>query len=442
MDKTLKNQMKLLNEDVWLKYSHHRYLPLEDIKHRLSSLGLDLKSFSSLKKDIQALRKAGSISFFIEEIGQCFWYFPSDCIMKKAFQIEKQGIELYKKIQNYKLINSKIKKAPTSDDDQAKLLFDAIMKRSKMEEAITSALYEGANSTRAQAKAFLQSDQYDDKLKNKGYYMVVNNYKAMQWIKENQSLSLSNSLICKLHEIITHKTLEGDDANFYGRFRNEKIFVGKHEGLNFSKIEKSLTQVIKLINNPPRFVPSLIKATLLHYFLSYIHPFFDGNGRTARALFYFQCMKKDLKFIELLSLSANLKDFGKKYAKSFDLAKQHEFDMTFFIDFCFDSLLKALDEMNSKIQYLFSISKIPDLNENQILCLQKLTLNKFRKISIESYAKDIKKSRELARLELKELVEKKLLIEEKIKNKLWYQANSKYLKSYVKNLNSSNNFER
>ena len=179
----------------------------------------------------------------------------------------------------------------------------------------------------------------------------------------------------------------------------------------------------------------MIKAILLHYFIAYIHPFFDGNGRAARTVFYFEAIKTNLQFVELLSVSADLKEHGKRYERSFDLVQEHELDMTFFIDSCLDSLMLALKRVEEKINYLMDISnlmKSAGINQNQVGLLQRVALNKYRAISIEEYAAQIGKSRELARRELKDLLLKGFLKERKKGKKFVYFVLSRELKARVK----------
>ena len=291
----------------------------------------------------------------------------------------------------------------------------------------------GANSTRSQARALIALEK---RPQTKTEQMLYNNYLSMQWIRNNSSLSITSELIVKIHENISQNTLQGDDANFCGKFRDNTVFVGSHQGVPHEKIVPALQEVIPLVTKHPRFISDLIKSILLHYFIAYIHPFFDGNGRTARTLFYFQAMKSHLPFVQLLSISANLREHGRKYEKSFDLVKEYEWDMTFFIDFSLDSLLLALGKVGQKIDYLIAIAnyvkeKKMGLNENQTSLLQKMALNKHRSISIEQHASRIKKSREKARRELKDLWQNKFLIEKKQGKKLIYFIDSKRLKREV-----------
>jgi len=199
----------------------------------------------------------------------------------------------------------------------------------------------------------------------------------------------------------------------------------KHEGIKFDLIEPALKETITLTTQNARFFPPVIKGILLHYFTAYIHPFLDGNGRTARALFYFKAMKNNLSFIELLSISAYLKAHGPQYEKSYEKVVKNDLDLTYFIDFNLDALLHAISEVEKKVDYLLSINLLKTIHkkitDNQIGLVQRLALNKFRKTSIEEYATQIKMSREVARQELKELSDWGLLKEEKVGKKFLYQ---------------------
>ena len=369
------------------------------------------QKLAGTQKKIQTLRKTNAVSFFLSSMDKRFWYFPSDSINKKIYKIETLGNELYKQLQ-----------APFKKE---------FLKNSSVEEAVTSAIHEGANSTRSQAKALIASRA---RPKNKDEQMLLNNFHAMEWIKENSSLPISNELILKIHQIVSKDTLDGDDANFCGKFRDAPVYIATHEGPSHQQIEKALEEATRLITNHPRFVHRLIQGILAHYFIAYIHPFFDGNGRTARALFYFQTMRSGLKFVELLSISANLKTHGKRYARSFDLVKEHDLDMTFFIDFCLDSLVAALEKVERKIVHLMDNSKFAQsegLSVNQGLLLQRTSLNKHRGVTIEEYAKNINKSREVARKDLKDLAGKGLLREKKQGKKFVYHLRKKVLKEKV-----------
>lgn len=407
------NDFNFLDSDIWLKYTQERYVSLDDIKYRLESLGYKRSDWESFKANIQKHRKIASIPFIIKSINKTFWFFISDAIQRKINNIELMGNRIYEKINTISTIKEDF-------------LTDATI-----EEAITSAIYEGANSTRAKAKQLIVSKQTP---KNKDEWMIINNYLAMKWIKDNSKKDISVDLIKKIHEIVTKNTLLGDDGAFSGEFRNDTVYVANHIGVEHERIIPALEEAIKLTVDNKRYLHGLIKGILLHYFVAYIHPFFDGNGRTARTLFYFKSIKNELKFVELLSISAYLKNTGNKYEKAFDNVVNNDYDLTYFVDFCLDSLISGLKKIDEKIKYLFDIFEIQKkyfLNSSQIILLQRLALNKFISISSEEHAKNIGKTREMARRELKDLFNKGFLKEEKKSKKFIYSINSEYLKSLL-----------
>jgi Fic family protein len=411
--KTVVKDFEFLNSELWIKYSQERYVPLEDIKYRLQALGYKENNWPNLKLAIEKHRKLSSIPLFINSVDTKFWFFNSDSIQKKINQIEHSGLKLYEAIES----KSSFK--------------DEFLTNAKVEESISSAIYEGASSTRAKAKSLIASQKTP---KNKDEWMIINNYQAMIWIKENANMSVSIDLIKKIHQIVTKNTLAAGDEAFSGQFRNDAVYIGKHTGINYEKITPFLEEAIELCTSNKRYLHGLIKGILLHYFIAYAHPFFDGNGRTSRTTFYFKSIKNNLKFVELLSISAYLKNKGKQYEKAFDNVVDNSYDLTYFVDFCLDSILEALKIIEKKVEFLFNIAKIQktfSLSNTQVLLLQKLALNKFLNISSEDYSQQIGRTREIGRKELKDLFYKKFLIETKHGKKLLYSINSKYLKSVV-----------
>lgn len=409
-----KKKLEMLDDEIWLKYTHLRYLTVKETKYRLEKSAGNLHAdWRELEKKIVSLRMSASIPFNLKTIDKRFWYFPSDSIQKKIHAIESQGHLLWSRIESQKPLK------------------DSLLADSKTEEAITSAIYEGANSTRSQAKALISKGKQP---KNKNEWMLVNNYSALEWIKNNLEDDLTVETILTIHKIVSENTLQGDDINFCGKFRDDKVYVGNHLGISYERIKDSLNEVIACISNHSRYVPDLIKAILFHYFIAYIHPFFDGNGRTARTVFYFVALKSKLDFVELLSVSSSLKDHGRQYEKSFDKVVENNFDMTYFIDICLDALLIALDQVEKKLNYILAIPALVEavnINQNQITLLQKMALNKYRGISIEEHAEEIKKSREIARQELNALQSYALLKAKKEGKKFVYYVDTKKLKSMV-----------
>ncbi|MDR3606148.1 MAG: Fic family protein [Oligoflexia bacterium] len=409
----MKDEFEFLNSATWLKYTQERYLSPDETKYRIQQQDWLPSDWTEIARKIVINRKVGSIPLFMPCIDKKFWFFPSDSLTRKLNDIERLGLDLYNRI------------------NQQALFREAFFLNSTVEEAITSAIYEGAHSTRAQAQQLIASGV---KPKNKDEWMLLNNFKAMNWVQEHRAEPVSENLILQLHRIVTENTMDGDDANFSGKFRNGKVFIGPHEGISHASIREAIAETIGLITANPRYIHPLIRGILVHYFIAYIHPFFDGNGRTARALFYFKAMKNNLDYIQLLSVSAYLKEHGKQYEKSFEKVVTNDYDVTYFIDFCLDSIHSALTAVSKKVDYLLRINALRNkitLSANQIGLLQRMALHRFRTVSIEEYAKQIGMSREVARQELKALTDAALVEESKSGKKLVYKINKPKLESLL-----------
>ncbi len=303
---------------------------------------------------------------------------------------------------------------------------------SYLEESITSAIYEGANTTRRKAREFMERKKTP---KSKDERMLFNNMSAMKLLDTLKSEEISIGTVLRIHEVIGKGALNDDSSNYLGMFRDGPVYVGdNHEGVDCKQIESSLLETINMLNDPPRFLKGILKGILFHYLLGYIHPFFDGNGRTARSMFYLYSKKDGADFVDLLSISSNLKAKGKKYENSFMLAKKYQLDMTYFVLFSLESLNEALTVVQNKINYLLKIPKIKDkfeLNSNQLRLLQTRALNKYSPIYIEQYANVIRLSREASRRDLVDLESKGFLERRKEGKKAVFYILSEALKKHI-----------
>ena len=233
-------------------------------------------------------------------------------------------------------------------DDHKKVMYSI---SSIMEESIASSQMEGANTTIDVAKKMLRDKRSP---KNKAERMIYNNYAAMELIKKRKDEKLSVSLIQDIHRVITRGTL--DDYNDEGIFRkNNDIVVSDpltgdvyHRPVDFEKIQGCMDALCKYVDDE-EFVPPLIKASIIHFMIAYIHPFTDGNGRLARSLFYWYLIKKGYPLVEFLAISKSIKSHRGSYDLAYLHSETDDNDMTYFIKFN----LKCVEEsLNTFLKYL------------------------------------------------------------------------------------------
>lgn len=220
--------------------------------------------------------------------------------------------------------------------------------KSLMEEAITSSQIEGAATTRAVAREMLRTGR---KPRDRAERMIFNNYRTIIKVKDLLDQPLSIALIKQIHALISKDTLE--DPGQEGRFRMEvdgdiKVFneAGQilHDPPSPLEIEPSIELMCRFANQKDEgaFVHPVIKGILLHFWLAYLHPFVDGNGRTARALFYWFMLKEQYWLFEYLSISRVILKAPSRYYKAFLYTETDDGDLTYFVIFHLQAIQKAV----------------------------------------------------------------------------------------------------
>ncbi|MGN0730270.1 MAG: Fic family protein [Treponema sp.] len=255
---------------------------------------------------------------------------------------------------------------------------------SLMEEAIASSQMEGASTTRKVAKEMLRKQA---RPKDKSQQMILNNYNTIRYLSEHENDDLTPELLLNIHKQITEKTL--DDVSDEGKFRSDNnIFVVNgitgevaHEPPSFTVISETVGQICRFANTDESFIHPVIKAIIIHFMISYLHPFVDGNGRTARSLFYWYMLKKGYWLTEYLSISRVIYKSKIQYEKAFLYTEHDDFDLGYFIQYNLKVLKQAFEELqiylerktqenNALLEY-----RIPGLNERQMqiikICVEK-----------------------------------------------------------------------
>jgi Fic family protein len=157
---------------------------------------------------------------------------------------------------------------------------------------------------------------------------------------------------------VTEGTLK--DPTAAGRFRraNEQIHVTDlagevyHEPPPADELESRIAEMCDFANGrtPAGFVHPAIRSIILHFWLAYDHPFVDGNGRTARALFYWSMLHHGFWLCEFISISHIIRKAPAKYARAFLYTETDENDLTYFILYHLEVIRQAVDELHDYIE--------------------------------------------------------------------------------------------
>ena len=298
-----------------------------------------------------------------------------------------------------------------------------------MEEAITSSQLEGASTTRKVAKEMLQTERQP---KDKSEQMIANNYRLMKTAVERREEDLSLELILEFHQIATHRAIDNNAVP--GEFRaSNDIDVRDiydevaHIPPSADSIEQRMQSLCEFANyshsqlESDNFIHPLIKAITLHFMVAYIHPFGDGNGRTARALFYWFMLKSGYWLFEYVSISKLIQEKRGDYDKAFVYTETDDNDLTYFIYHQVGVVVQAVNALQDYIQrkqkelhefmfWLDNSTVAKRLKRGQLDILRDAVKSPGRVFTVKSVANDLGVGGNTARHYLNDLADRDLLI--------------------------------
>lgn len=303
---------------------------------------------------------------------------------------------------------------------------------SLIEEAITSSQLEGAATSKRVAKDMIRSGRPP---KDRSERMILNNYFAMRRITELKGLELTPEIVCEIHRIVTDGTLINPDAA--GKIQTdeaERISVWGDEEQSLHKpppaaqLPERLQSLCDFANDVTgeAYMPPVLRAITVHFMMGYDHYFEDGNGRTARALFYWSMLRQDYWLTEFLTISRLLNQAPAQYARSFLLTEQDEGDLTHFFIYHLGILKRAIGELHDYLakkaeelrEIQSSIKAMPnEFNHRQLALLERAIRNPGASYSAQSHATSHSTSHETARQDLIDLENRGFLTRSKIGKK-------------------------
>ena len=309
---------------------------------------------------------------------------------------------------------------------------DRYLVSSLIEEAITSSQLEGAATTREDAKAMLRSGR---KPRDRSEQMILNNFRVMQHVRKLRDEPLSPEVVLEMHRIVSEETLDNPKAVGRLRHETEKISVVDaqhsivlHDPPPAASLPQRLERLCQFANAADTggtFVHPVIRAILLHYMLGYDHPFVDGNGRTARALFYWSLARSGYWLMEYVSISRLLRQAPAQYGRAYLLSETDENDTTYFILHQLAVIERAIDALHEYLarkgaeqraaeRLLRHVPGLADrLNHRQVALLTHALKHAGHGYTVESHRRSHQVALQTARTDLQSLVRLNLLEQRK-----------------------------
>lgn len=298
---------------------------------------------------------------------------------------------------------------------------------SLMEEAIRSSQLEGATTSRVVAKEMLRSGRAPV---DRSERMIVNNFRALEFMREEMTGVLSPELVLELHRVVTEGTL--DDPSAAGRLQRPdepRVAVFDRDGgepIHRPPPAEQLPRRMELLcrfanqgDEEEPFIHPVLRAILLHFWLAYDHPFEDGNGRTARILFFWLMRARGYWLAEYLSISRLIRNAPAQYARAFVETETDGGDTTYFLIHQLNLIARAIADLHAylerKTAEVRDVEKLlrgaAYLNGRQLALLTDAVRDPEAAYSVESHATSHRVAHETARTDLLDLVRRKLLVQ-------------------------------
>ena len=349
-------------------------------------------------------------------------------------EITKLLVKIYKTINKINLLRTHLPNIAINS---------YIIKSLKDEIALTNEI-EGVRSTRKEIEDAIDSIKNDKSARFKG--LVDKYFKLIS----NEITPLNNCEdIRTIYDALVLPEIEKENLPDGILFRKEPVQVvsatpkEKHRGIMpESKIIESLDLCLDFLKSDD--IDSLIKISAFHYLFGYIHPFYDGNGRTRRFISSY-LIKNELDVLLALKLSYTVKNNINKYYKAFDVCndRKNKGDITFFVVTFLELLSQASDDLYTKIAdlndqlnyYNNIINTLVNekvLNDKQAKCIFILCQNRLfddTYMNMNTLTGLLEKSDTTTRKILKSLESKNLLVKSRNKNQYLYSANLDSLSS-------------
>ena len=395
--------------------SRGRYLHWEEVRHRKPPKGLTTEQYWLSLKLARRLQKLSPD--LLDKQNRPFVLSIPDMVLRHLHEVDKRG--------------------------PGDLLFDHLgearrqgwlrmLIRPHVEEAIQSSLLEGASTTRAKAKKLLDSGRDP---KTRAERMVWNNLQANEFVQQVKGDELTPAHILELHRIVTDQTFANTDDAGRWRLSDDVVIVdpsGSEQVIHVPPKANSLPERIEricafanrdLASKP--FIHPVIHAILLHFMIGYDHPFVDGNGRTARGLFFWAMARAGYWLTEYLAISRIIRRAPAQYTRAYLYTETDDNDTTYFILHQLQVILRAyadletymqrkLGELDDTIAQLEDYQLLSHLNDRQVAVLSHALKNPGARYRIRKHQHDYQVTYQTARTDLLKLADFGLLSQTKV----------------------------
>lgn len=378
-----------------------RYLGWQELRHRAAPSGLTTEQWwLGIKLHRAQARQSVPL---LDAKGQAFTFSATQHIQQHLHKIDRAAGSML-----------------MADSDNALNVSerDKYLLNSLAEEAIMSSMLEGAVVTRSEARELIRHGRLP---KDDHEQMVMNNYHTMRMILQHKDEPLTPAFIMSLHRSMVEGTLKHPEKAGAIRQGEDKVHIEDtrtgdiiHMPPKADCLPARLESLCRFANaedSSEYYIHPIIRAILLHFQLAYDHPFVDGNGRTARSLFYWSMLHAGYWLFEYISISREIYRHSRSYYEAFMNTEEDDNDLNYFIIDQLQTIYASITSLNEYLrskqnmqkQLQDALSQIASLNHRQKNVLLQFLRHPNAYTSVSMHCKEYKVVRQTARTDLSHL---------------------------------------
>lgn len=222
------------------------------------------------------------------------------------------------------------------------------------EEIIATSAIESIDFNRSSVRNILKGMAPNDENETR----IMGLKKGLEFIADTNN-KINEANLYKLYMLTVGDFLDKDDCLPNGSFyRDDEVYIVgdsvKHKGLNAKEVPDFMKQLILFINTEDE-INELVKAAVIHFYLAYIHPYFDGNGRISRLLHLWFLIQRGYKSALFIPFSSKIEKSRKAYYDAYTLIEENKkfsgkIDVTPFVLYFIENVYNKMNDDNVSIE--------------------------------------------------------------------------------------------
>lgn len=224
------------------------------------------------------------------------------------------------------------------------------------DEIVATSAIESIDFSRDSVRKILKGMAPNDEQENR----ILGIKHGLEFISDTAN-KITEENLYKLYMMTVGNFLTGDDRINKGKlYRHDTVYVVsdrvEHSGLDYKKVPKFMKSLIEFVNTEDD-INDLVKAAIIHFYIAFVHPYFDGNGRVARLVHLWFLIQKGYQSALFIPFSSQIEKSRKAYYDAYTTIEENKkisgkIDVTPFVMYFINNVYNKMNETFATIETL------------------------------------------------------------------------------------------